>query len=152
VEIYRKIRNTLRFLLANLNDYEYKDVVKNDVHALIDERLENLKIRIKSYYDDFSFINVIKEINNFITDLSAFYLSIIKDVLYAEKSDNLERLMIQNNLYKILEFLLISLAPIIPTTTDEAYSFFNKKNKLESIHLESFYKCNAKESLEIENQ
>jgi isoleucyl-tRNA synthetase len=152
VEIYRKIRNTLRFLLANLNDYEYKDVVKNDVHALIDERLENLKIRIKSYYDDFSFINVIKEINNFITDLSAFYLSIIKDVLYAEKSDNLERLMIQNNLYKILEFLLISLAPIIPTTTDEAYSFFNKKNKLESIHLESFYKCNAEESLEIENQ
>jgi isoleucyl-tRNA synthetase len=60
--------------------------------------------------------------------------------------------MIQNNLYKILEFLLISMAPIIPTTTDEAYSFFNKKNKLESIHLEAFYKFNKKESFEIETQ
>ena len=152
VEIYRKIRNTLRFLLANLNDYEYTEISKNDVHALIEERLENLKIRIASYYDSFNFINVIKEINNFITDLSSFYLSIIKDVLYAEKKDFPERLMIQNNLYKILEFLLISLAPIIPTTTDEAYSFFNKKNKLASIHLESFYQFNEKESMEIENQ
>ncbi len=152
VEIYRKVRNTLRFLLANLNDYEYAEIAKNDVHALVEERLENLKIRIASYYDSFNFINVIKEINNFITDLSSFYLSIIKDVLYAEKKDFPERLMIQNNLYKILDFLLLSLAPIIPTTTDEAYSFFNKKNKLESIHLESFYKFNKKESFEIESK
>ncbi len=152
IEIYRKIRNTLRFLLANLNDYEYKDVVKNDVHSLIEERLENLKIKIKSHYENFNFISIIKDINNFITDLSSFYLSIIKDVLYAENIDNPERLMIQNNLYKILEFLLISLAPILPTTTDEAYSFFNKKNKLESLHLEGFYKCNEDESLELETQ
>ena len=152
VEIYRKIRNTLRFLLANLNDYKYEEVAKNDVHALIDERLENLKIKISSHYDNFNFINVVKEINNFITDLSSFYLSIIKDVLYAEKKDNQERLMIQNNLYKILDFLLISLAPIIPTTADEAYSFFNKKNKLESIHLESFFKSNKQEIFELETQ
>lgn len=150
VEIYRKIRNTLRFLLANLNDYDYKDVVKSDVHELIEERLENLKIKIKSYYDNFNFINIVKEINNFITDLSSFYLSIIKDVLYAEKRDNEERLMIQNNLYNILEFLLISLAPIIPTTVDEAYDFFNKKGKKESIHLEEFYKCKNEETFEIE--
>lgn len=152
VEIYRKIRNTLRFLLANLNDYKYKEIIKKDVHALIDERLENLKIKIKSYYETFNFINIIKDVNNFITDLSSFYLSIIKDVLYAEKIDNEERLMIQNNLYKILEFLLISLAPIIPTTIDEAYSFFNKENKLESVHLENFYKCNNIESLSLETQ
>ncbi|MGL6125424.1 MAG: isoleucine--tRNA ligase [Metamycoplasmataceae bacterium] len=152
VEIYRKIRNTLRFLLANLNDYEHKEIEKNDVHELINERLENLKVRIVSSYDNFNFINIIKEINNFITDLSSFYLSIIKDVLYAEKKDNEERLMIQNNLYNILEFLLISLAPIIPTTVDEAYEFFNKKEKKESIHLEPFYKCNLKESLKIESK
>lgn len=152
VEIYRKIRNTLRFLLANLNDYKYDEIVKSDVHELIDERLENLKIKISSHYNNFNFINVIKEINNFITDLSSFYLSIIKDVLYAEKADNKERQMIQNNLYKILEFLLISLAPIIPTTTDEAYSFFNKKDKKVSIHLEEFYQSKNTESFEVETQ
>ncbi|MDK2819520.1 MAG: isoleucine--tRNA ligase [Mycoplasmataceae bacterium] len=151
VEIYRKIRNTFRFLLANLNDYEFEEIVKTDIHALIDERVENLKIKIGSHYEVFNFINIIKDINNFITDLSSFYLSIIKDVLYAENKDNIERLMIQNNLYKILEFLLISLAPIIPTTTDEAYEFFNKKNKLDSVHLENFYKYSLKESFVLEN-
>lgn len=151
VEIYRKIRNTFRFLLANLSDYNFEEIIKNDIHALIEERVENLKIKIAAHYEIFNFINVIKDINNFITDLSSFYLSIIKDVLYAENKDNQERLMIQNNLYKILEFLLISLAPIIPTTTDEAYDFFNKKNKLDSIHSEKFYKFSTKESFVLEN-
>ncbi|MGL5204712.1 MAG: class I tRNA ligase family protein, partial [Metamycoplasmataceae bacterium] len=152
VEIYRKIRNTLRFLLANLNDYEYEEINKTDVHALIEERLKNIKVRITNHYDNFNFINVIKEINNYVTDLSSFYLSIIKDTLYAETILNKERLMIQNNLYDILEFLLISLAPIIPTTVEEAYEHFNKVDKKESIHLEPFYKCIRKEFFNLEEK
>lgn len=152
-EMYRKIRNTLRFLLSNLYDYQYQNSIKlTGVHALIDERLENLKIKVKNSYDNFSFINVVKNINNFITDLSSFYLSIIKDILYIEKPNSQERRMTQTLLYKILDFLLISLAPILPTTTEEAYQLFNKKEKVQSIHLEEFYKINDKETFALEEK
>ncbi|MGL5617950.1 MAG: isoleucine--tRNA ligase [Metamycoplasmataceae bacterium] len=152
VEIYRKIRNTLRFLLANLNEYEYEDIKPTGVHELIEQRLKNIKVRVINHYNNFNFINVIKEINNFITDLSSFYLSIIKDTLYADATINSERLMIQYNLYNILDFLLISLAPILPTTTEEAYDHFNKLDKKESIHLEPFYTPIRKEFFNIEEK
>ncbi|MGL5205618.1 MAG: isoleucine--tRNA ligase [Metamycoplasmataceae bacterium] len=152
VEIYRKIRNTLRFLLANLNEYEYEEIKLTGVHELIEQRLKNIKVRVINHYNNFNFINVIKEINNFITDLSSFYLSIIKDTLYADTTINKERLMIQNNLYNILDFLLISLAPILPTTTEEAYEHFEKLNKKESIHLEPFYIPTRKEFFNIEEK
>ena len=120
-EMYRKIRNTIRFLLSNLSDYQHQKIDLDGVHLLINEKLNNLKIIIKENYDNYQFINVIKNINNFIIDLSSFYLSITKDTLYVEKKDNQQRRMIQFNFYNILEFLLISLAPILPTTCEEAY-------------------------------
>lgn len=138
-EIYRKIRNTIRYLLSNLYDYEFENISLNGVHEFIYLKLNNIKKIVKDFYDNYQFINVVKTINNFIIDLSSFYLSITKDILYIEKFDSNERRQVQFNLYNILDFLLNSLAPILPTTTEEAYSFFNKVNKKTSIHLEEFY-------------
>ncbi|MGL5520072.1 MAG: isoleucine--tRNA ligase [Metamycoplasmataceae bacterium] len=145
IEIYRKIRNTLKHMLGNIFDYKYKEMTKTGLHLLIEERLNNVKIRVKKYYENYNFISVVKELNSFITDLSAFYLSVTKDILYLEKENNNERRQVQNNLYQIIEFILISLSPIIPTTCEEAYQFFNKENKQPSIHMEQFYKTNKEE-------
>ncbi|WGI36639.1 isoleucine--tRNA ligase [Mesomycoplasma lagogenitalium] len=140
IEIYRKIRNTLKFLLGNINDFDYKQDVKlTDIHALIDERISNLKNSIIKNYDEHKFLAVVKEINNFIIDFSGYYLSIVKDALYADEKDSVERKMIQKNLYNLTLVLLIALSPIIPTTTEEAYSYINKKDKKESVHLEDFF-------------
>ncbi len=150
-EMYRKIRNTIRFLLSNLYDYEYKSIELEGIHLLINEKLNNLKILVKENYENYQFINVIKNINNFIIELSSFYLSITKDILYIESKDNIYRKMIQFNLYNILEFLLISLAPIIPTTCEEAYGYFKKEDKKISIFLENFYDVNFSKSDKYEN-
>lgn len=150
-EMYRKIRNTIRFLLSNLSDYQHQKIDLDGVHLLINEKLNNLKIVIKENYDNYQFINVIKNINNFIIDLSSFYLSITKDTLYVEKKDNQQRRMIQFNFYNILEFLLISLAPILPTTCEEAYQFLLKDNKKVSIFLENFYSIENKKDNKFEN-
>ena len=150
-EMYRKIRNTIRFLLSNLSDYQHQKIDLDGVHLLINEKLNNLKIIIKENYDNYQFINVIKNINNFIIDLSSFYLSITKDTLYVEKKDNQQRRMIQFNFYNILEFLLISLAPILPTTCEEAYQFLLKDNKKVSIFLENFYSIENKKDNKYED-
>ena len=150
-EMYRKIRNTIRFLLSNLSDYQHQKIDLDGVHLLINEKLNNLKIIIKENYDNYQFINVIKNINNFIIDLSSFYLSITKDTLYVEKKDNQQRRMIQFNFYNILEFLLISLDPILPTTCEEAYQFLLKDNKKVSIFLENFYSIENKKDNKFED-
>ncbi|VEU74460.1 Isoleucine--tRNA ligase [Mycoplasmopsis citelli] len=140
-EIYRKLRNTIRFLLANLQGYVFKENTKLEgIHLYISEQLKDVKNKVISAYDEFKFINVIKLINNYVVELSAFYLSIIKDILYVKKEDDPQRLMVLHNLYQIAEFLIVSLAPILPTTAEEAYEFFEKQNKQTSVFFERFYK------------
>lgn len=151
-ELYRKFRNTIRFLLSNLYDYKYKKTELTGINLLIKERLENLKIKVKKFYDDYQFINIVKDINNFVVDLSTFYLSITKDILYVEKPDSKIRREVQFVIYEILDFILISLYPIIPTTCEEAYQFFNKENKKISICLESFYEVNKIEQYQEEEK
>lgn len=138
-EVYRKIRNTLRFMISNTNDYKYdKNLKLEGIHEFINEELKVLIKNVHENYNSFKFINVIKEINNYIVNLSSFYLSIVKDLLYVESRDNIERQMVLKNLYEITDFIILALAPILPTTAEEAYSFFNKENKEESIMLERF--------------
>ncbi|UCU26407.1 isoleucine--tRNA ligase [Mycoplasma anserisalpingitidis] len=138
-EVYRKIRNTLRFMISNTNDYKYdKNLKLEGIHEFINEELKVLIKNVHENYNSFKFINVIKEINNYIVNLSSFYLSIVKDLLYVESRDNIERQMVLKNLYEITDFIILALAPILPTTSEEAYSFFNKENKEESIMLERF--------------
>lgn len=138
-EVYRKIRNTLRFMISNTNDYKYdKNLKLEGIHEFINEELKVLIKNVHENYNSFKFINVIKEINNYIVNLSSFYLSIVKDLLYVESRDNIERQMVLKNLYEITDFIILALAPILPTTAEEAYSFFNKENKEESIMFERF--------------
>ncbi|AHH45192.1 isoleucine--tRNA ligase [Mesomycoplasma bovoculi] len=140
IEVYRKIRNTIRFLINNLVDYKDGDFAREGIHAFIANRINLLKNNVIKFYESYRFVRVVKEINNFVVDLSNFYLSITKDSLYADSKDNLNRRAIQKNLYEILNVLAIALAPILPITIEEVYKFINKENKKESIFLEEFFK------------
>lgn len=141
IDIYRKIRNTFRFLIGNIADFNYKKEKQelSGIHLLINEQLENLKHNVKKAYDNYQFINVVKLTNNFVYNLSSFYLDYAKDILYSDKITDKNRRMIQTNFYNILKALLIILAPILPTTTEEVYQLFETEDKKESIHLENFY-------------
>ncbi|VEU75801.1 Isoleucine--tRNA ligase [Mycoplasmopsis maculosa] len=137
-EVYRKIRNTLKFLLGNISDFTYDPLLKRSgVHLYIKEKLEEFKSQVLQAYDEYKFINVVKLINNYVVDLSSFYLNISKDILYVEAKKSINRLMVQTNIYEITDFLIKAIAPILPTTAEDAYKHFNKENKKESIHLES---------------
>ncbi|UUD36751.1 Isoleucine--tRNA ligase [Mycoplasmopsis californica] len=140
VEIYRNIRNKIKFMLGNLNDYKHKKIKTTGVHEFIENQFYDIQAKIFNSYNNYSFIQVVKEVNNYLTDLSSFYLNIAKDILYVNKKDDPELLMIKYNLYNITNFLILVLSPILPTTCDDAYEFFDKKDKKESVHLEKFSK------------
>ncbi|MGX9395762.1 isoleucine--tRNA ligase [Mycoplasma sp. 1573] len=151
VEIYRKLRNTFKFMLGAISDYEFHETKLESIHVLIDERRKNLEAKIVENYENYRFINVIKDINNFVIDLSSYYISISKDSLYADAKNNANRLQIQYNFYKIIETLITALAPILPTTTEEIYKYFKHQNKKSSVHLLDFFKAKSLD-FTIENQ
>ncbi|KUH47219.1 isoleucine--tRNA ligase [Mycoplasmopsis meleagridis] len=140
-EIYRKLRNTIKFMLGNLHNFNYdKNIVRTGVHAFIKAQLEEIKSQIYEAYDEYKFTNVIKLLNNYVVELSSFYLNISKDVLYVDEFNSKNRLMTLTNIYEIVEFLILALAPILPTTAEDAYKHFNSINKEKSVHLASFPK------------
>ncbi len=144
-ESYRKIRNTVRFMLGNLFDFDpLKDRVEfadlNEVDKYVTLKLNNLVKKTINNYDHFEFDSVYREITNFVTrELSAFYLDFTKDVLYIEKADNHDRRSIQTVLYDITLTLLKLLTPFIPHTTHEAYRFLPGKTE-EAMYLENMPK------------
>ncbi|ATP59379.1 isoleucine--tRNA ligase [Mesomycoplasma dispar] len=149
VEIYRKIRNTVRFLITNLIDFEPKKYELTEVDLYIYNKIQKLKNEIIENYDKNRFVRVVKIINNFIIEFSNFYLSIVKDILYADKKDSLKRRQIQYNLYELLLVLNIAIAPIMPTTAEEIYQYVQKSNKQISVHMENFFeKSNFDEKLD----
>ncbi|WP_027334131.1 isoleucine--tRNA ligase [Mycoplasma elephantis] len=138
VEIYRNIRNKIKFMLGNLNNYKHKKIKTEGVHKYIENQLYDVQNKIFNFYNNFSFLQVIKEVNNYLSELSSFYLNIAKDILYVNKNDDNELLMVKYNFYNISYFLILALAPILPTTCEDAYEHFSKKDKKESVHLEKF--------------
>lgn len=139
-ESYRKIRNTLRFLLGNLNDFDFeKDYVPyeklNEVDQFVMVKLNDLTKEILDAYENFAFDDVYRNVNNYITQfLSSFYLDFTKDILYIEKMDSLRRRSIQTVLYENFVHLAKLLAPIVSHTMDEAYVQL-KGVKETSVHL-----------------
>ena len=138
-ESYRKIRNTYRFMLGNLFDFNDKDKVPYDKMPSSDKYmmilLNDLINDVKSSYDNYNYQEIYKTINNYISNLSNFYLDFTKDILYIEKADSLSRRSVQTVLYETLYALIRLLAPILPYTSEEVY----KKMpivKEESVHLE----------------
>jgi isoleucyl-tRNA synthetase len=141
---YRKIRNTFRYLLGNINDnFEPVDLKKLEIKNLPElERFILHKIYIldqnfKKYFLNYDFHNLYKELLNFCTvDLSAFYFDIRKDCLYCDSKDSEKRKSVILTLKVILESLLKWFAPILSFTTEEIFRLINKDKK--SIHLEKF--------------
>ena len=130
-ESYRKVRNTFRFLLANLEDFNPKtdaiaETELEEVDRFMLVRLQDLISSVKNGYDTYEFSTVFNEIHNYASvDLSAFYLDFAKDVLYIETKDNHRRRSIQTVYYETLVSLIKLLTPIIPHTTEEVWEYIN---------------------------
>ena len=141
---YRKIRNTFRYLLGNLNDnfnnVDFKKIDINELPELEQFMLHKLYIldsNFKKYFNSYDFHNLYKELLNFCTvDLSAFYFDIRKDTLYCDRVNSNKRQSTLLLLNIILNSLLKWFAPILSFTTEEIYRLLFKDNK--SIHLEKF--------------
>lgn len=144
-ESYRKIRNTCRFLLGNLYDFNperdrvpYSELLEIDRFSL--HQLYKLTERVKRAYKNYELHAVYHAIYNFcVTDLSAFYLDILKDRLYCSGSTSQLRRSAQTVLYEILISITKLIAPILSFTADEIWWSipFNEEKK-ESIHLSTF--------------
>nr|WP_249310304.1 isoleucine--tRNA ligase [Bacillus sp. FJAT-49736] len=128
-EVYRKIRNTFRFLLGNLFDFNpeqdkiaYEQLREVDQFLLV--KLNNLVKQVRGSYERYEFASIYHAVNNFCTlDLSSFYLDFAKDVLYIEAKDNFERRAMQTVLYECLTALTKLLSPILTHTADEVWAF-----------------------------
>ncbi|WP_062231654.1 isoleucine--tRNA ligase [Fictibacillus sp. FJAT-27399] len=128
-EVYRKIRNTLRFLLGNLNGFDpkvnavpFEELGKIDQYMLV--KLNKLIDRVKKSYDEYQFLSVYNAIHNFCTiDLSSFYLDIAKDTLYIQSEDDIKRRSIQTVLYEALMAITKLTAPILAHTADEVWNY-----------------------------
>ncbi|MGY3766504.1 isoleucine--tRNA ligase [Vagococcus vulneris] len=134
-EVYRKIRNTMRFLLANTSDFDtvanrvaYADLRSVDKYMMV--RLNQEIKAIRDGYEKYSFSTVYKELVNFCTsDLSAFYLDFAKDVVYIEAEDNYNRRCMQTVFYDILVALTKLMTPILPHTAEEIWSYLQEEEE-----------------------
>jgi isoleucyl-tRNA synthetase len=143
VEAYRKIRNTFRFLLGNLYDFDpaqhlvpAPQLVAVDRYALA--LYARLSSQLRRAYDEFDFQAVFHAVNEFTTvDLSAFYLDISKDCLYTLRADSLERRSAQTAQYLIADGLTRWIAPVLSFTADEIWSRLPGPRET-SVHLAEF--------------
>ena len=141
---YRRIRNTMRFMLANMQGFDPdKDLVKNEEMILLDRwivsKTLDLQKNIITEYDKYNFHFVMKSILNFCTnDLGGFYLDIIKDRQYTTQADSLARRSAQSALFHISHAMVRWLAPILSFTAEEIWQFLPGASK-ESIFLQTWY-------------
>ena len=144
-EAYRKIRNTFRYILGNLNDkfseQNFKKIDINNLPELEQYILHKIFILNENFhknFDNYTFHNLYKELLNFCTvELSAFYFDIRKDTLYCENINSEKRKNCITILNILLECLLKWFAPILSFTTEEIFSLVSKNNE-DSIHLKKF--------------
>ena len=135
-EVYRKIRNTMRFLLANTTDFDlkadrvaYEDLRSVDKYMMVrlNQTIEQIR---KEGYDKYNFLHIYRTVVNFLTvDLSSFYLDFAKDVVYIEAADNHERRCMQTVFYDIAVALTKLLTPIIPHTAEEIWSYLEEEEE-----------------------
>ena len=151
-EAYRKIRNTFRYMLGNLNDYATFDPSTFDVSNLHEIDLWalgqlNAVIReVTASYEAFEFYRAYQRIYHFCAvDLSSFYLDVLKDRLYAELPNGPDRQAAQYVLARLHEVLTILLAPFIPHTADELWDFLpDRGGKAASVHLADWPEADAR--------
>jgi len=146
-ELYRKLRNTFRFLLGNLNGFDpahdrvaEADLLPLDRYMLA--RTRDLTEKILAWYEAFEFHRVYQAVNEFaIVDLSSFYLDALKDRMYTFAPSNPARRSAQTVLWQITETLVRLLAPILSFTTDEVWEYLPAiEGRPVSVHLAQFPK------------
>jgi isoleucyl-tRNA synthetase len=144
-EAYRRIRNTCRFILGNLSDFnpeEHREEVGRmpeiDRYAL--HQTARLIEKGKKAYDDYEFHVIYHALHNFCAvDLSAFYLDILKDRLYTSSPESQKRRCAQTAMYYILDAVVKMMAPILPFTAEEVWKFMPKNPGAEkSVHMTIF--------------
>ncbi|MDP2940196.1 MAG: isoleucine--tRNA ligase [Candidatus Omnitrophota bacterium] len=150
IEAYRKIRNTIRFLLSNLYDFNpSKDKINYEALLKIDKwilhQLSFLLKNVSASYDTFDFAKAYRYIYTFCNEeLSNFYLDILKDRLYTFTNNSLERRSAQTSFYEILNYLSGLIAPILVFTAEEVFRYIPKgEENINSIHLSNWPKVNA---------
>ncbi|MDR2018163.1 MAG: isoleucine--tRNA ligase [Syntrophobacterales bacterium] len=145
VETYRRIRNTLRFLHANIHDdfdpskhrVAYEDLSYLDKWLL--SRLQRLITKVKEAYSSYSFHVIYHSIHNFCAvDLSALYLDIAKDRIYVEKTDAVKRRASQTVIFETIMALTKLMAPVLSSTADEMWSYLGGQVEEESVLLTRF--------------
>lgn len=147
VEAYRKIRNTARFMLGNIYDFdlekdriEYDNMRERDKWAV--SRAHGLLRDAMGFYENFQFHKVYHNLYTFcIVDMSNFYMDIVKDILYTFKSDSYERRSCQSALYIILDVIARVIAPVLVFTSEEIWHAMPRAKAMpESVHLSFFDK------------
>jgi isoleucyl-tRNA synthetase len=149
-EAYRRIRNTSRYLLGNLSDFDPgrdgvadKDLLEIDRWAM--HRLQKLVQRVEKAYDEFEFHVVFHSLHNFCAvDMSAFYLDILKDRLYTAKTSSIQRRSGQTAMHAILSAMVRLMAPVLSFTADEVWGYMNESAKTTSVFLAEFPKVEEK--------
>lgn len=157
-EAYRKIRNTARYILGNLYDFNPDtDMVSLDKLLPLDKwalyKLDEMNKKVREGYDAFEFHQVYHSIHNFcVVDMSNFYLDVIKDRLYVEKPDSVSRRAAQTAIYKILDAMTRMVSPILAYTSDEIWQYmphdssadadcilFNEMPALTGVHVDASF-------------
>lgn len=147
-EVYRKIRNTIRYILGNTNDFnyetdkvEFKDMLELDRWALMHMQL--LKKEVSAAYESYYFHVLYHAIHNFCSiEMSSYYLDILKDRLYAYKADSFERRSAQTAMYEIMLDLVVMIAPVLSFTMEEVWQFMKKPASMpESVFMMPWPEC-----------
>ncbi|MBI3398968.1 MAG: isoleucine--tRNA ligase [Deltaproteobacteria bacterium] len=142
-EAYRRIRNTFRYILGNLYDFNpKKDSVPyselTELDRLTLHRLAKLTEKVLKAYETFEFHVIYHSVHNFCNvDLSAFYLDVLKDRLYISRPDSKARRAGQTTIYHVADYLVRLIAPVLVFTSDEVWRFMPKE-KGANVHLASF--------------
>ncbi|MCF8033817.1 MAG: isoleucine--tRNA ligase [Desulfarculaceae bacterium] len=143
-EAYRRFRNTMRFMLGNLADFDpAKDQMEpaamGEMDRLMLHRLQELISRCRQGYEEFNFHTVFHGLHNFcVVDLSGFYLDVIKDRLYTSLPDGPERRAAQTVIYRMLSAMVTLAAPIMSFTAEEAWEHVpGAKAQHHSVHMAS---------------
>jgi len=150
-DAYRRIRNTSRYILGNLYDFNpesdmvpYEDMQEIDRYAL--HKLQDIIAKSKRAYDNYEFHVIYHSLNNYCTiDLSAFYLDILKDRLYTSPPNSIERRSAQTAMHILLDAIVRIMAPVLAFTADEIWKHIPDKNdKPVSVHLASMPTINKR--------
>ena len=142
-EAYRRLRNTLRYLLGNTSDFDpkansvtYAEMMEIDRWALLE--LAKLLEALSAAYDEFEFHRVFQLVHNFcVVEMSSFYLDVLKDRMYTWEKDGLPRRSAQTVFWQLAKSLCLVLAPVLAHTAEEAWQELRKKERdlPESVHL-----------------